>query len=395
MRALIPLARRTAAAVGLAAALAVATPAGAVTSGQQSPAAPPLADSLNGIAVASSSSAWAVGSYNGFHTLILHWNGTTWNRQASPKSGGAYYGVAALSRSSAWAVGFSGGAPRTLIAHWNGMSWTRQASPSPSGRNSFLYAVSALSATNAWAVGRTCKENSLNCETLIEYWNGASWTRQASPTPLGDFLGFNGVTAISPTDVWAVGWGYGTAKGQEQPLLEHWDGKSWTLQVIPNLSGKRGEFCDFKAITAASASDVWAVGDIGGSGALRTLIEHWNGTSWTRQVSPNGAFQEVDSLNGVTAVSPSNVWAAGSYEFASPQGQSERTLIEHWDGTSWKIQASPSPGGSNNISILNAVAPISGSRAWAVGVVGYGVSDKNLLEHFNGTSWKHWGIPSF
>jgi hypothetical protein len=381
--------------LGLAAAVAVASPAGAATSAGHSRAGPRLQDILYGVAAASPSRAWAVGAYGNVQTLIMQWNGTAWQRRAIPgTSGGALHGVTALSPSSAWTVGFSGGTPRTLVARWNGTSWTRQASPSPPGRDSFLYAVAAVSAKTAWAVGRTCKPASLSCQTLIEYWNGTSWTRQPSPTPAGDFLGFSGVAAVSASNAWAVGWGYSTSHGT-QPLIEHWDGTSWKLLVIGNPCGKPGVFCDLLGVSAVSASDVWAVGDVGKTGALRTLIEHWNGTSWVRQMSPNGAYQEDDSLSGVAAVSPSDAWALGSYSYASPRGQSVRTLIEHWDGTAWKIQASPSPGGANNISALSAIAPASPSRAWAVGFVVYGVSDHTLVEHWNGTSWKHLGSPSF
>jgi hypothetical protein len=395
VRALIPLASRTTVVMALAAALAVMPPVGAAATARQSPAGPPLGDTLNGVAAVSPSQAWAVGSYGVSRTLILRWNGTVWKRQATPGNGaGELYGVTTLSASSAWAVGFSGGTPRTLILHWNGTSWTRQASPSPAGHDSFLYGVAALSANSAWAVGRTCEQDSLNCENLIEYWNGTFWARQASPTPAGDFLGFNAVAAISASDAWAVGWGYGTGKG-EQPLIEHWDGTSWKQVVIGNTCGKPGLFCDFLGVSAVSAASVWAVGDVGKTGALRTLIEHWNGTSWTRQKSPNGAYQQVDSLCGIAAVSPSSAWAVGSYSYDSPKGSSDRTLIEHWDGTAWKIDPSPSPGGYNDTSALNAVAPISASRAWAVGVVVYGISYNTLVEHWNGRSWRHWGSPSF
>jgi hypothetical protein len=57
----------------------------------------------------------------------------------------------------------------TLVAHWNGTRWTGVASPNPGG--SFLNAVSALSPSDAWAVGYD------NTGTLILHWDGTSWTQ--------------------------------------------------------------------------------------------------------------------------------------------------------------------------------------------------------------------------
>jgi hypothetical protein len=49
-------------------------------------------------------------------------------------------------------VGASTDGARTVILHWNGTSWQPVASPSPTGSND-LFGVAATSAGNAWAVG--------------------------------------------------------------------------------------------------------------------------------------------------------------------------------------------------------------------------------------------------
>jgi hypothetical protein len=391
---IVPLVNTAATVLGLAAAFAVMAPAGAAVSARQSPTSAPLTDRLTGIAAVSPSAAWAVGTFSN-KTLILRWNGKTWQRQTSPVPDGNFAAVTALSRTNVWAAGTSGSTPHPVIVHWNGKSWANQATPSLSGRDSFVNGITAISPKSAWAVGRTCAPASLNCQTLIEHWNGKSWTRQSSPTPAGAFLGFSSVTATSPTNAWAVGWGYGTHATGDMPLIEHWDGQSWTVETIPGMANVRGQFADLFGVSAASATDVWAVGEAGSQGKLRTLIAHWDGISWTRQTSPNGAFQEVDSLGAVTANSPTDVWAVGGYMDDSLGASSNRSLVEHWDGISWKIVPSPSPGGPHPNSGLDAFAPISSSTAWAVGTVSYGVSSKTLVEHWNGESWKHWSSPSF
>jgi hypothetical protein len=117
------------------------------------------------------------------------------------------------------------------------------------------------------------------------------------------------------------------------------------------------------------------------------LIEHFDGTSWKVVASaalPAGAAGE---LHGVAALSPTNVWAVG--ETITQNLANEvfyHTLIEHWNGTAWSIVASPN--GANG-GTLTAVTAISTNNVYAVGNTGnpnFGAG--NLIEHWNGTSWK-------
>jgi hypothetical protein len=86
------------------------------------------------------------------------------------------------------------------------------------------------------------------------------------------------------------------------------------------------------------------------------------GPDWTTVPSPNpGAYS--NSLNGVAAVSSTDVWAVGySYDY---YGGGSDSLIEHWDGTAWTTVPSPNPGTALNY--LNGVAAVSSNDVWAVG----------------------------
>jgi len=75
-------------------------------------------------------------------------------------------------------------------------------------------------------------------------------------------------------------------------------------------------------ITAVSARDAWAVGEAFVGVNTETLVEHWNGKSWKVASSPNE--DTGDELKAVYAVSATNVWAAGSYY----NGTAGRTLID-------------------------------------------------------------------
>jgi hypothetical protein len=102
----------------------------------------------------------------------------------------------------------------------------RRPTPNVGPDDNYLNAVAATSAANAWAVGRYY--DGTEWQTLIEHWNGVTWTVQPSPDPAGP-AGDNeltAVTATSPSNAWAVG--YHAEGTTDVPLIEHWDGAAWT-----------------------------------------------------------------------------------------------------------------------------------------------------------------------
>ena len=80
----------------------------------------------------------------------------------SPAPAAVSRGVAATSATSAWAVGQlldPSGTDTTLIQHWDGTSWTVVPSPNTSAPDNILESVAVTSATDAWAVGFTFNLN--------------------------------------------------------------------------------------------------------------------------------------------------------------------------------------------------------------------------------------------
>src|SRR6266702_774346 len=187
-----------------------------------------------------------------------------------------------------------------------------------------------------------------------------------------------GVAAVSAKDIWAVGGHYDSSSGQILSLIENWNGTRWSVATSPN-PGSGGSL---SGVVAVSSINVWAVGTYyNKSNTERTLIEHWNGTSWSVVKSPN-VWLSTNYLSGVTAVSATDVWAVGTYDNSSGQ---ELTLIENWNGTSWSVVPSSNPG---SINYLFGVAAVSPTDVWAVGYSFTGSSQiVTLIENWNGTSW--------
>lgn len=272
--------------------------------------------------------------------------------------------------------------------------------PSPNETKSdYLYSVAASSSTDAWAVGAAYNRPTETQLTLVEHWNGKAWSIVPSPNPgTAEFCGFQsyagnylyGVTAVSGTEAWAVGeiCPYGVG----QTLAEHWDGTQWAVVASPSESG--AENSTLAAVASISSNDVWAVGNYqegGGAYQWNTLTEHWDGTQWSIVGSPNVAGADENFLTAIAAISSTDIWAVGHSE----TNITDVPLIEHYDGQGWSIVSSPYPPPSE-FNELYAVAAISANDVWAVGYENENSSGQYggaLTEHWDGTSWSLVSAP--
>jgi hypothetical protein len=112
------------------------------------------------------------------------------------------------------------------------------------------------------------------------------------------------------------------------------------------------------------------------------LIEHWNGSRWRVVRAPD--IVGTDRLFDVTAISSNDVWAVGSAFNASIPSIS-RTITEHWNGTRWSMVRSADTG-NDNADELEAVTAVGPDDVWAVGTF-VDNGEKTLAEHWDGTRW--------
>jgi alpha-tubulin suppressor-like RCC1 family protein len=290
--------------------------------------------------------------------------------------------VSAHGPDSAWAVGASSNSNAPLAEQWTGKAWTATPVTGPAGAGSAtLSGVADLGPQDAWAVGDSATEFGTSQRTLIEHWNGTSWSIVPSPDPetgAGAFDVLTSISATGPDDVWAAGW-FSPGENFIALLLEHWNGTSWSLIPPPTeLATQLGD-----GVVAISAHDVWIVGDTGGQ---QTVTAHWNGSTWTQPPTPFlQQGHSVNHLTGVTATGPDNIWASG-YASNSPGAQENVPYLLHWTGKAWTLVKVPDPGTEG--SLLTATTALSASSVWSVGITDQ--TDGALLslaEHFNGKTW--------
>lgn len=284
------------------------------------------------------------------------------SRLDMPPVPGALGDVAARSPGSALAVGFAGVLgvrERALVARWNGAVWRTLSDPAipPHSEQSDLAAV-AFFPGGAWAVGEYGEtyqgDGGGVPRQLIVRVTGTTMRRVPGPGPAYGSL--QDVAATSAADAWAGG---STLGG---PLLEHWDGTAWTRARLPATVQRRYGFV--AGVAATSRTNAWAVIV---SDSRQPRIVHWNGRRWTDVVAP--AIGMRYDLAGVAAASARDVWAVGA------------GVILHWNGRMWTCALSRDD--------VFAVSAPSADNAWAVG----GSDTGTLALHWDGHSWKQVMIP--
>jgi hypothetical protein len=154
----------------------------------------------------------------------------------------------------------------------------------------------AVGPSHAWAIGQNDRRG------FVLRWNGNAW----APMP-----GYPGryepiaVTATSPTDLWVFS---ATAAGI---VADRWNGRKWSS--IPAITAGTG------VAAVASPTDVWY-----SDGALY----HWNGVTWSRQLTRTPV---------ALATGPGGrVWEA----FHSHRA---RLMVRRWNGTKWIAVQTPHP----------------------------------------------------
>ncbi|MGA7730231.1 MAG: S-layer homology domain-containing protein [Chloroflexia bacterium] len=336
-----------------------------------------------------SGDVWAAGQYQNStvgQSLTEHWNGSAWSVVPSPNGVGTnnyFEDIAAISSSDIWAVGTHGTLFRTLIEHWDGTDWSIVPSPNVGSLRNWLYGVAAVASNDVWAVGYY---DEVPSQTLIEHWDGSAWSIVPSPNVGTDNNYLNSAYAVASNDVWAAGYYYHETFLFEQTMIQHWNGTSWSIIPSPN-----GGFLDtnyLNDISGTGSNDIWAVGSFLYDGAVyQTLTLHWDGTTWSVVPSPNLAF--IDHyLYGVTAIAPNDAWAVGYWGF----GNNTQTLVMHWDGTSWTIVTNPNPGSTSNS--FWGVHGIASNDVYAVGRQNSASVDRTLIEHWDGSAWSVVSSPN-
>jgi hypothetical protein len=278
----------------------------------------------------------------------------TWTRVASPNRGtvaSALQDVAMVpGTTTAWAVGYyydsNLAANRTMTQRFNGTSWSIVPSVNASATGySQLNRVDATSTSNVWAIG-----------SLVERYNGTNWVAMSSPAGVAP----RGLDVVSPSEVWIAGYSGSAA------TVAQWKNGTWTTRYTQASTGRH--LTVFEAIAVDAAGQVWAVGwdrDYDAPGRpVSSLVVHFNGTSWTREATPNPANR--NTLMDVVALANGEVFAVGVAQDTSGGGITPRSLMLRRTGGTWSSLTVPK-GETGSQDQLLSVAAVSSTSVWSVG----------------------------
>jgi len=280
----------------------------------------------------------------------------TWTRVASPNRGtvaSALQDVVMVpGTTTAWAVGYyydsNLAANRTMTQRFNGTSWSIVPSVNASSTGySQLNRVDATSTSNVWAIG-----------SLVERYNGTNWVAMSSPAGVAP----RGLDVVSPSEVWVAGYSGSAA------TVAQWKNGTWTTRYTQASTGRH--LTVFEAIAVDASGQVWAVGwdrDYDAPGRpVSSLVVHYNGTSWTREATPNPANR--NTLMDV-ALANGEVFAVGVAQDTSGGGITPRSLMLRRTTNptvAWSSLIVPK-GEAGSQDQLLSVAAVSSTSVWSVG----------------------------
>jgi hypothetical protein len=253
----------------------------------------------------------------------------------------------------------SDGASSALVESWKGSAWSIQAVPIPAGSASDeLSAVSCPTANACIAVGSyTSDLTGGSPQALVESWDAYSWSIDNSPDPPGS-------RSVNLSGVSCSGFGACTAVGNyslppafdSYPLTEFWNGSSWTIENSPVPTGYLTG--GLSAVSCSAVNACTAVGNYQPepSSEVETespLVEQWNGISWSVVASPNPGGSSWSALSAVSCTGAGSCAAVGGYWQRGAQPALTNTLVESWDGIDWSIDRTHNPTSSNSLTAVS------------------------------------------
>jgi hypothetical protein len=179
----------------------------------------------------------------------------------------------------------------------------------------------------------------------------------------------------------------------------HWNGAKWSHIATPTPGGILADDVNqLEDVTCVSPTDCWAVGYFGSQSGRVTANQalHWNGKKWLLVTTPDPAgtaMGDVNMLASIRCTSAKACLAGGDYGTSS--GVSNEVL--RWNGKKWSPQTTPNPGGTaaGDANELFGLACSSPASCWAAGADGKVEFDPSVNEmlRWNGKKWFTTKVP--
>lgn len=276
--------------------------------------------------------------------------------------GSSFQSVLAISAKDIWAVGESneyGNYNVPVIRRWNGKSWTDVNVPEAFS-HSGPTAIAASSARDIWLFGEYATDNGSRAHVYAIRWNGRSWSVRGV---WSTYEAIDSAVVLGPGNVWVFG-PFGT---------RHYNGTSWT---VSHLSYQ------ITTATAASSSDIWAVGAMNSTGV--PVLAQWSAGKWATVPLPRLKSAPPGPVLDGVAVADGAVWVAGYTN--APSGAFRTLVLRRTDGT-WRRLSPP----NSALDGIGDLVPDGTGGVWVSSTFGL---DNDVVANFAGGRWHFSHLPT-
>ncbi|CAL9327148.1 hypothetical protein [Streptomyces sp. SudanB182_2057] len=204
------------------------------------------------------------------------------------------------------------------------------------------------------------------CTPTVRLWQKTGTTYKQLTPPAEAAPDIMAGTAID--DLWVFGTRWAST-GSDR--IHHYNGSTWSANLSPNP--KSNAIADAEAVTRNS---VWTAGSVSIDGAPEAYypaVNHWDGQSWkTTKFDFGGGFEAIDVR------SENDIWAVGYRDRNVTNTERDyQPLAMHYDGISWRQV--PVPETPESMYVLYEVISDGPDDVW--------VSSGTRVSHWNGSSW--------
>ncbi len=353
-------------------------------------------NALASVSCPSATTCVAVGQYEAFgvqetnYPLVAVLTNGTWrlSRPAVQKNAtaGELDEVSCASTTSCLALGsvtVPGGLLGTQVSiaeSWNGTSWSVISPPSPTSIDGITLSGVACTTGGCQVVGLGSDQNSGLTVPIAARWTGSSWTEQTAAVPSGStYADLHAVSCPAANNCTAVGQYY-DASADAHPFAEVWNGTTWQLQAMPDVTG--GSDVEPTAVACRAGGNCLVLGSADDQGEVTDqtfgFVEARSGSTWSAAatLTPPGVVETLDGFpttdpRAVACPTDSACTVVGGYDTGA--GVPNHFLTAEWSSGAWSYHSvsAPSTGELDGLACSAAATCLA---------VGDGLDDVNLVE---------------
>lgn len=136
-----------------------------------------------------------------------------------------------------------------------------------------------------------------------------------------------------------------TPEQTTQPFSLHWDGSTWTMQLMPipaRATNSTPIAVSCVSATSCKMGGYYTTGNFGGG----PLVMTWDGIAWSIDNFPLPPNTKGAIVNNIDCYAQNSCAAVGSWTNVT-NGKKNPALAETWNGSTWHVDSASDPGATS------------------------------------------------